>query len=156
MSWQEWRLLLEAARLALFVEIALGVRPLDALLARLDGSTALTIDPERGEWVEAASARLEPRLSLGRSDAGHPSRTACAHAVTLAYRLLPLPRTCLKESLVLFGLLRRRGIDARFRLGVRKEGERLVAHAWIQGKDTPLERTDESYLPLPIPDPNIP
>lgn len=137
MSWQEWRLLLEAARLALFVEIALRVRPFDRLLARL----------------EATNARLELFLSLGRSDAGRPSRAACAHAVDLAYRLLPLPRTCLNESLALFGLLRRQGIDAHFRLGVRKESERLVAHAWIQREDTPLEWTDEPYLPLPIPDP---
>jgi hypothetical protein len=102
------------------------------------------------------------------------SRAACAHAVDRAYRLLPLPRTCLNESLTLFGLLRRQGLDARFCLGVRKEGERLAAHAWIQGEDTPPEidpqarlkpgttkrkpdtsgRTDESFLPLsmPIPD----
>lgn len=165
MSWQEWRLLLEAARLALFVEIALRVWPFDTLLARL----------------EAASARPVPFSALGRSDASHPSRTVCAHAVDLTYRLLPLPRTCLKESLVLFGLLRRRGIDARFCLGVRKEGERLVAHAWIHWNTPPeidprvrlkpdtteratrrkpdttepatTERTDKSYLLLPIPDP---
>ena len=137
MSWQEWQLLIAAARLALFVEIALRVLRFDVLLARL----------------EAASAQLERFSPLGRSDACHPSHAACAHAVALAYRLLGLPRTCLNESLALFGLLRRQGIDARFRLGVRKEGERLAAHAWVQRKDTPLEGTDESYLPLPIPDP---
>ena len=137
MSWREWQLLMAAARLALFVEIALRVLRFDVLLARL----------------EAASVRLEPFSPLGRSDACHPSRVACACAVDLAYRLLRLPRTCLNESLTLFGLLRRHGIDARFRLGVRKEGERLAAHAWIQREDTPLERTDEPYLPLPIPEP---
>ena len=137
MSRQEWQLLMAAARLVLFVEIALRVLRFDVLLARLD----------------AASAGLERFSLLGRSDACHPSRAACAHAVDLAYRLLRLPRTCLTESLALFGLLRRQGIDARFRIGVRKEGEQLAAHAWIQREDTPLERTDEAYLTLPIPDP---
>lgn len=156
MSRQEWQLLMAAGRLALFVEIALRALRFDELLARL----------------EAVNARLEPLSPHGHSEACHPSRAACAHAVDLAYRLLPLPRTCLNESLTLFGLLRRQGLDARFCLGVRKEGERLAAHAWIQGEDTPPEidpqarlkpgttkrkpdtsgRTDELYLLLPIPE----
>ena len=102
MSWQDWGLLLEAARVVLVIEIALRVLPFNTFLARLE--------------------------AVGTSHAPPTSRVACADAVRRAYRLLPFGRTCLKESLVLFRLLRRRGMKVQFRLGVRKEGNLLAAH----------------------------
>jgi len=77
------------------------------------------------------------------------SRPACERAVDRAYRVLPLTSTCLKESLVLLRMLRARGVASRLCLGVRKDGDRFSAHAWVGG--TPLEWIDESYSPLPIP-----
>ena len=38
---------------------------------------------------------------------------------------------CLEQSLVLWWLLRRRGIDAALRIGARKDSERFEAHAWV-------------------------
>ena len=128
MSWQEWRLLLEAGRLAVFTEVALRVSPFNKLLARLD----------------AADARVPIAAASCCS--------ACEHAVDLAYRVLrPLTRTCLKESLVLLRMLKGRGVSVRFCLGVRKDGDRLAAHAWIEQDGTPLAWTDKSYALLPIP-----
>jgi hypothetical protein len=40
--------------------------------------------------------------------------------------------TCLEESLALWFLLRRHGIEAELRVGVRKDGERFEAHAWVE------------------------
>jgi hypothetical protein len=126
MSWQDWRLLLEAGSLAIFMEIALRVLPFNKLLARLD----------------ALGAR---KIAC--------SRPACERAVDRAYRLLPLTHTCLKESLVLLRMLRARGVASRLCLGVRKDGDRFAAHAWIEQDGAPLEWIDESYAPLPIPHP---
>lgn len=39
---------------------------------------------------------------------------------------------CLKKSLMLWWLLRRRGISADLRIGVQKENGRLNAHAWVE------------------------
>ena len=129
MSWHEWRLLLEAGRLAVFTEVALCVLPFDKLLTRLDAAEVMVP-------IAAAS-----------------SQSACEQAVDRAYRLpLPLHRTCLTESLVLLRMLRRRGISVRLCLGVRKDGDRLAAHAWIEQNGAPLERTTGAYAPLPIPE----
>lgn len=128
MSWQDWRLLLEAGGLAIFMEMALRVLPFNTLLARLDAAGARA--------VRSAAAS---------------SRPACERAVDLAYRVLPLTHTCLKESLVLLRMLRGRGVSSRLCLGVRKDGDRFAAHAWVEHDGMPLEWIDESYAPLPIP-----
>ena len=39
---------------------------------------------------------------------------------------------CLKQSLILFGILRRRDIPAELRIGVRRVGDKLNAHTWIE------------------------
>lgn len=40
--------------------------------------------------------------------------------------------TCLRQSLLLYGILRRRGLDPEIRLGVSRGDERLHAHAWVE------------------------
>lgn len=39
---------------------------------------------------------------------------------------------CLKRSLALWWLLRRRGIETELRIGVRRGDEGFLAHAWIE------------------------
>jgi hypothetical protein len=39
---------------------------------------------------------------------------------------------CLEQSLVLWWLLRRRGIEAALRIGARKDSNRFEAHAWLE------------------------
>lgn len=41
--------------------------------------------------------------------------------------------TCLSRALVSARLLRGRGSHVVVRVGVRKDGDRLVAHAWVEG-----------------------
>lgn len=40
--------------------------------------------------------------------------------------------TCLEQSLALWWLLGRRGIASELRVGVRKDGEKFEAHAWVE------------------------
>ena len=48
-------------------------------------------------------------------------------------RYLPFPTTCLTNSLVVDGMLRRRGYASEIRFGVRPpEGGALAAHAWVE------------------------
>jgi hypothetical protein len=64
------------------------------------------------------------------------------------YRILPLPRTCLRESLVLCTLLNRRRIPYRLCLGVHKQQGMLHAHAWVECASNPLETRDPAFFEL--------
>ena len=46
--------------------------------------------------------------------------------------------TCLRQSLALWWLLRRRGMAAELRIGVRKDGDGFHAHAWVELEDQAL------------------
>ena len=52
--------------------------------------------------------------------------------VGLAGRHQLYPITCLRQALALQVLLARRGTAAELRLGVRKDAQRLLAHAWLE------------------------
>ncbi len=81
---------------------------------------------------QGALARLEP-AQPPRADTRAVERVrATARMVELAAsRGLSNP-TCLPRALVLRLLLRRQGLDARVRIGVRKQGDGLDAHAWVE------------------------
>ena len=79
---------------------------------------------------------------------------ACAKAQRIA-RLLRIAAnhglyraTCLRQSLALWWLLKRRGIPAELRIGVRKDGAGLNAHAWVEFDGTPLGRENLGYVPF--------
>ncbi|MBI4526967.1 MAG: lasso peptide biosynthesis B2 protein [Deltaproteobacteria bacterium] len=58
---------------------------------------------------------------------------------------------CLHRSLLLWTFLRRRGIAGHLRLGVRKEQERLQAHAWVEYEGSILndaEDVHDRFAPL--------
>jgi Transglutaminase-like superfamily len=57
---------------------------------------------------------------------------AIAQMAAAAARNLFFGTNCLEQSLVLWWLLRRRGIAAKLRIGARKELERFEAHAWVE------------------------
>jgi hypothetical protein len=112
-SWRDRLTLLEAyallpaSSLALWV---LGYRRWHALLARLAPRPPQPAAPE----LQVASAVRTARL------------------VRAANRRSVRPAACLSRSLTLWWLLRRRGIESQLRLGVRKGGEGLEAHAWVE------------------------
>lgn len=54
------------------------------------------------------------------------------HMVRLAARIRFTFATCLTRSMVLWWLLRRRGIQSDIRFGVRRDGGEILAHAWVE------------------------
>ena len=52
--------------------------------------------------------------------------------VSIASRHGPYAATCLRQSLALSWLLRRRGLPAEVRVGVGKNDGRVLAHAWVE------------------------
>ena len=55
-----------------------------------------------------------------------------AWAINLAGRHHAVRARCLLLSLTLHHWLRREGLPSRLRIGVRKEGSALLAHAWVE------------------------
>ena len=54
--------------------------------------------------------------------------------------------TCLEESLALWWLLARQGIGSDLRIGVRKNGQKFEAHAWVEFHGTALYELESEHL----------
>ena len=54
----------------------------------------------------------------------------------------PYHATCLPQSITLWWLLLRQGIESDLRFGARKEEGQLEAHAWVEFKGLPLNETE--------------
>jgi hypothetical protein len=113
----------ESLLLAITIEIGLRLMSVRALVGWLDRLTG------HGRILARPSYRLD-------------------QFATAAYRLLPFDSTCLRRSLVLYGLLRRRGSAPRLCVGVKKDGAALSAHAWIECAGVADENELGTYLEL--------
>ena len=67
-----------------------------------------------------------------------PASLELGRAVRRTLAPLPADTRCLTQSLVLLGLLARRGIPATLVLGVESTGARFGAHAWVEHDRRPL------------------
>jgi hypothetical protein len=77
----------------------------------------------------ARAAAQKPHADgTAKARAGH----AVARMAAAAAHNLPFHSNCLEQSLVLWWLLRRRGIAADMRIGARKAANRFEAHAWVE------------------------
>jgi hypothetical protein len=54
-------------------------------------------------------------------------------------------RSCLDESLVLWYLLGRQGIESALRIGIRKDNEKFGAHAWVERDGVALNQPDAQH-----------
>lgn len=106
------------------------------LLARSTTALALVGLSLRLSGFRRTFERLERRTAA--SPIGYPGDRdleiqQAAESVTRAAYHMPLYRpSCLPQSLVLWHLLRRRGLPAELRIGVRKADGDFTAHAWVE------------------------
>jgi len=75
--------------------------------------------------------RFHAKGTDARPEAREEVQVAC-RMVRAAARYSLAQYTCLEESLTLWYLLRKQGIPACLRIGVRKENEKFEAHAWVE------------------------
>ena len=101
--------LIETCVLAVVVEIALRVLPLSTILA-----------------VQERVGRHRKEVNVDAAAQARLARFAAA-----PYRAFAWRGTCLRQSVVLGALLRRRGLPARVCFGVDRQGAALSAHAWV-------------------------
>ena len=109
---------IEIVALAIWVELALRLMPFSELLTRLR---------QRQTRVMGLVARV-----LLDAPASGDEYQRLHRYVAVAYDVLPFPATCLRRSVVLHGLLERRGVPSRVCFGVAKNGVVLDAHAWVE------------------------
>ncbi len=69
-----------------------------------------------------------------------------ARMVLAAARNSPIPSTCLERSLCLWWLLARQNIATQFRIGVKKDGEKFAAHAWVERDGVAIGEPESSHL----------
>jgi hypothetical protein len=77
--------------------------------------------------------------------------TGTVDVVRIASTRVAPRSTCLAQSIVLWALLRRQGIDSEIVIGVKKSDLPLDAHAWVERQGRPLNETPEvvaTFLPL--------
>ena len=133
-------------------------------LARLSRSERRSL-LEAGLWVTAVRVglwvcpfkivwhltRRAAQRSQPIADADFARATRGAWAVRVVSRYVP-QATCLTQSLALYGILQRAGVDCELRIGVARSGEgRLSAHAWVDdhGKVLPSGENVASYSVFP-------
>jgi hypothetical protein len=115
---KDQRLLLSAWLLLLVIDLSLRLLPFSYVRRRA-----------------ARSAAADAPLAAG------PAPAATAHVaaiVAIAARHHLYEMGCLRRSLVTTRLLLRRGVAAVLCLGVRKDGETLQAHAWVEVGGQPI------------------
>lgn len=97
-------------------------------------------------WLEELS-RVEP----GRTPTPAELDAAqdLAQLAAIAGRHGPVAATCLRQSLLVYWLLRRRGLAPELKIGVRKHGQRVDAHAWVELEGTALAPAEITHRPFP-------
>jgi hypothetical protein len=110
-------------------KLVLGIEVL-ALYARV---RVLTIRRVPLPDVVAGLRRSRRKVGSASGDelADNVEAVRFGRAVTKTLRPLPTDTRCLMRSLVLVGVLARRGIDCTLVLGVRPGGD-FAAHAWVE------------------------
>lgn len=70
----------------------------------------------------------------------------------IAGRRGPISASCLRQALVVRAWLRCRGLDAQLKIGVRKQGETVDAHAWVELAGVALAQAELGHTAFPTPD----
>ena len=85
------------------------------------------------------------RMRTWHADNGLSSEPEHINALVAASefssRLLP-NSVCLDRGILLWSLLSRHGFPAELKIGVRREGEYLTAHAWVELYNQPIGDRD--------------
>jgi hypothetical protein len=87
-----------------------------------------------------------PNPSSGAPRERHirPPAETIAHVVEAVTRHHPLRSNCLSQSLVLWSLLRRCGVESHLRIGVGKQAGVFEAHAWVEHRGRILGSGEDS------------
>jgi hypothetical protein len=94
------------------------------------------------EWLTPG---IFPADSVESSGLLESARTIAKIQQSAARHLFFRPN-CLEQSIVLWWLLRIRGISADLRIGARKQAGRFEAHAWVEFAGTVLNDSGDAHV----------
>ncbi len=120
LSIEEWRLLLVSIVLLPLTALALyiiGFKKTKVLMTRFI--------PLHTENAKSGAEQLKIAERVARM-------------VTIAANHSFYSANCLKKALVIWWLLKRKGITSELKIGVRKEETDFLAHAWVELNGKPL------------------
>ncbi len=124
-------------------------RPAQTLFLRAAVLLPLVSFSLRWRGFRATQAALQRFLSnaMPEQDSGSAQARAAltARMVNSADRHGFYYSSCLAKSLTLWWLLERQGITSHLRVGIRKENEKLKAHAWIERDGAVLNEPEEHH-----------
>ncbi|MHB8485776.1 MAG: lasso peptide biosynthesis B2 protein [Candidatus Acidiferrales bacterium] len=116
----------------------LGLLFLPAVVIWLRVSTFQSVQQALEKWHRDAA------LTNQRDDTGILIESQSAsRMLDVASRRGLVRGNCLSRSIALCGLLRRRGIPAQLRIGARKLGDQLEAHAWVEAAGRAINDSDD-------------
>ena len=90
-------------------------------------------------------ARLAPDACVGTGAFAEQTVSGVARMVRAAALHGPYRANCLKQSVTLWWLLRRRGVASDLRIGTRKGAQGLEAHAWVEVCGRALNESPDLY-----------
>jgi Transglutaminase-like superfamily len=135
--WEQFRRFSALGRPAqgLFLR-AMVLLPLVALSLRWRGLRAT----QSSLKLFLSDSHPEHDPALVRKDAA-----VAAHMVNAADVHGLVHPSCLAKSLTLWWLLARQGISSHLRIGIRKENEKMEAHAWVERDGAALNEPNERH-----------
>jgi Transglutaminase-like superfamily len=97
-------------------------------------------------WTGVLQWTAPRKTELATENNSHNTVAGVLRMEQAAARNLFVTTNCLEQSLVLWWLLRRRGLAADLRLGARKDEQRFEAHAWVEFCGMALNSEGEEHL----------
>jgi len=144
LSWEENWLLVQASLLLPLTAIVvrtIGVGRWQRVLARQTPIRKTSISESRPATAKSTSLSED----AGEGPSAIQKARTIARTVRVAARHGIYHANCLEQSLVLWRLLARKGIESELRFGARKEDVRLEAHAWLECCGVPLNEAADVY-----------
>ncbi len=128
----------------------LGLEPLDRIWARIQRRAARRADAPPHETAALAGPGTATPAGPGTPPLTSGQIDRVAWLVEVAGRYTLPPATCLTRALATARLLADRGVVTRLQIGVRKDGTRLLAHAWLEheGRAVTPVPAEGDFLPL--------
>ena len=97
-------------------------------------------------WLESCSSSGTTRVAtLPELDAAGD----LARLAAIAGRRVPVNASCLRQSLLVYWVVRRRGLAPELKIGVMRHCGKLDAHAWVGQEGRALDSTAVAHLPFP-------
>ena len=136
LSWHERWFLVKISLALPCIWLAVRILSFDRLAGIL-GKTRRSVGRKAGPGDETEEALIERIVS----------------AVSRAARFSPFRPQCFERSLMIWWLLRREGVSCDVRLGVRRAGGNVEAHAWVERDGASItggSQTGDAYRSFPI------